>query len=835
MQNHKPYFLFLCIIVTCDIHASDYFDSSLLATDISDYEGVDLSIFSKPGGGLEGERDVSVYINNSFYTRKSLYFRNSMSGALEPDFPEGFFSNILSSEFIPKIGDGKITSDHLRKEVPYSNVIFEQENAKVNISIPQAFLDGHANLKSEPDSWDPGIPAFLMDYRLSGTRNKNSYSLSENLYTSYAFGLNFEGWRARSSANFISNRIDHKSGKDIKNNQFNMFNSYLEKDFGHIRSTIRIGELYTTGMINDSFGFLGATIFSNDEMLNDRLRSYSPTIHGIANSQALVTVSQNGRIVLQTNVPPGPFELNDFTLLGLSGDLFVHIKESNGQEHSFIQPFSSLPEMKREGVTGYSFSVGRYERNGLSDKYEEPEFIYGSYSRGFKHGITLYGESIQSENYQLFGFGSTLSLGEVGAISGDISFSRAQKNNEINNGQSYGFKYSKNKIETGTTLTLATYRYSTSDFYSFNDFVLKDGSSSLFRMDKLKNRVTLNLNQSLYDFGSITLTASQQDYWSSCKENKSLSLSHSFNLYGIYLSNSFSLDQLSGYGFATKSNKTWGLYATIPLRNFFPNKEIANNSLSYNMTKNNDKISHSTSLIGIIPDTRVQYRISNGWGSLKENRSNAFSLNYNGEYLSSNIGYTRTGDSDTIDYSVSGSSVLYPWGIAFGVDSVLNGVGIVDTDGVSGVPVRQGGKTSLFGTSIVSSMTPYTENRIDLDPQDLDEDIFLAQTSKKVTPEKGAVVLLKYDVHKGKQVVFNLRKSDGSLLPFGTLVSLSGRDKENTGIVDDEGRVYLAGVPEKGNLIASFGKGKSCSISFDLTRMKTKGNMAVIEYQGECK
>ncbi|HHH7531542.1 TPA: fimbria/pilus outer membrane usher protein, partial [Escherichia coli] len=146
-------------------------------------------------------------------------------------------------------------------------------------------------------------------------------------------------------------------------------------------------------MILDSVSFRGVRLYSNDDMLNSRLRNYAPSIRGFARTQAVVVVTQNGRQVYQTNVPAGPFELNDFSISGYSGDLVVTVRESDGSEHSFIQPFSTLPEMKREGVSGFELSAGRYDNSGSEEYYDAPSFMYGAWSRGFAGGITVFGET----------------------------------------------------------------------------------------------------------------------------------------------------------------------------------------------------------------------------------------------------------------------------------------------------------------------------------------------------------------------------------------------------------------------------------------------------------
>ncbi|TYN37885.1 hypothetical protein FYM02_25810, partial [Salmonella enterica subsp. enterica serovar Typhimurium] len=60
-------------------------------------------------------------------------------------------------------------------------------------------------------------------------------------------------------------------------------------------------------------------------------------------------------------------------------------------------------------------------------------------------------------------------------------------------------------------------------------------------------------------------------------------------------------------------------------------------------------------------------------------------------------------------------------------------------------------------------------------------------------------------------------------------------DIENTGIVGDEGRVYLAGIPEKGKLIASWGKNNSCQVIFNNIQQSDKKSGVIFEKNLVCK
>lgn len=814
--------------------SDDYFDPSLLAG--LENESIDMSVFAHPGGGVEGKQDVSIYVNNDFYTRRVLSFRNFGEKGLLPIFPCGFFDNLLTQEYRSKQQIAQSSIDFMSR-VPYSSITFNQGEGRVDIHIPQAFLARAAQLRSAPDTWENGVPALLMDYSLTGNRNDSVGYSSRSLAASARLGVNLGPWRLRTSGNYNWYLTDSRWWHSRSKNTY-FYNTYIERDISALLASLRIGEVSTGGMILDSISFRGVRLYSNNEMLNPRLQSYSPTIRGFAHSQAVVVIKQNGHQVYQTNVPPGPFELNDFYISGYSGDLAVTVRESDGSEHSFIQPFSTLPEMKREGVSGFELSIGRYNNSGSEDYYEAPLFVYGSWSRGFNHGITIFGETLQAGKYQSAGIGSTLSLGRAGAISADVSVSRAEKYDSIHIGQSYGLKYSRSQVETGTTVTLATYRYASRDFYSFGDFVSRTEQAHYLWDNRMKNRMSLSLNQDLGELGSLSLITSQQDYWDTNEVNRSLSLSHSFNLKNIYFSTTFSMDQMSGRTYGYDHNRQINFYISVPLSQIMGREEPTNSSLSWTAMRTGHQLQHTATLNGRVPGTSVRYRVGKGWGNRYAGDGETASLTWNGDFTTGSLGYTRSGGYRTTDFSLAGSTVAWINGVAFGSNTVTdNGAIVVNTNGVSGIGTSAGGRTSWLGTALISSPQLYTENRIDLRTDGLPDDIVLAETSARTVPTRGAVVVLDYTVYRGGQVVFTLKRPDGSVLPFGSIVSLllsdKGSNKVNTGIVGDEGKVYLAGVPDKGELVVNTGENK-CHANFVLPQDK-KRTSPVMETVAVCR
>lgn len=94
-----------------------------------------------------------------------------------------------------------------------------------------------------------------------------------------------------------------------------------------------------------------------------------------------------------------------------SGDLTVTIKESDGSEQKFVQPFSSVALLQREGHLKYSLSAGEYRAGNYNSA--EPKFGQLDAMYGLPYGFTVYGGAIFSDDYYSLAGG----LGKTSVIS----------------------------------------------------------------------------------------------------------------------------------------------------------------------------------------------------------------------------------------------------------------------------------------------------------------------------------------------------------------------------------------------------------------------------------
>lgn len=169
----------------------------------------------------------------------------------------------------------------------------------------------------------------------------------------------------------------------------------------------------------DSNSFRGIRLYSSDSMYPDSMQGYAPTVRGVAKTNARVVVRQNGYIVYQTYVPPGPFELTDINPQMTNGNLEVTVEEKDGSIQKYVQPYSTVPVLQREGRAKYDVVIGRF-RSGINDQ-DNPFYSQATLLYGLSDGYTLYGGSQMSNHYKSYALGLGINIGEWGATSFDFT------------------------------------------------------------------------------------------------------------------------------------------------------------------------------------------------------------------------------------------------------------------------------------------------------------------------------------------------------------------------------------------------------------------------------
>ena len=578
----------------------------------------------------------------------------------------------------------------------------------------------------------------------------------------------------------------------------------------------------------DSVQYRGAQLASDDNMYPDSLRGFAPIVRGIAQSNAQVTVRQNGYIIYQSYVPPGAFAITDLYPTAASGDLNVTIKEADGSERSSVQPFSAVPVMLREGRLKYALTTGEY-RTTNSDA-QTPYFGQGTLIYGLPYDSTAYGGLLIADNYNAQVLGLGHGFGHWGSLSMDVTQAKAELDTgQKDSGQSYRFQYAKDIETTNTTFTLAGYRYSTSGFYDFQETneIGSWGQDDRWRQNYNKrSKAQVNINQSLGSYGNVYINAHQQNYWRRSGVERNVSLGYNVSSQGVSYGVSYTLSQTPE---RYSKDQQLSFNVQVPF-----DKLIPHSWASYNLnTSKNGDTSQQVGLSGTaLADNNLNYNVSQNYANQGMGASGNASANYLGTYGEARAGYSYTRHSQQVNYGVQGGIIGHADGVTFSQQQGET-IALVKAPGASGAKVQNntGVRTDWRGYAVVPYISTYRQNRVALDTESLSDDVDIETATQTVIPTRGAVVLANFQTRVGSRVLMTLRHKDKPL-PFGATATLEGEANapENKGIVGTDGQVYFSGVADHGRLHVTWGnrRDQQCSVEFTLPASDVTSSIKVL-------
>lgn len=814
-------FTFKCTVLSIAIYsllysqfnlAEDFFDPSLIEGVSDQNKYIDLSVFNK-GGQAEGTYLSEIYLNSNYVIQQRVRYSHAEGGnQLLPALSKADYVKFgvlpNATPAFMNIPDDEIIKN-ISTVIPDAFAKYNFEQNRLDISIPQQYVHRVAQGTVAESQWDDGISALFANYNYSGASTKTDgiSGYQNNSYLNLRSGLNIGPWRLRNYS--IYSHSNHTE-------KWQNINTYVERDIKSIKGRLVIGDSYTPSDMFDSFSFRGAQLASDDAMQPTSLRGFAPVVRGIAQSNAQITIRQNGSIIWQSYVPPGPFMINDLYPTAASGDLEVTIKEADGTVRTFIQPFSSVPIMLREGRFKYSLTVGEYRSRSKGDK--TPSFLQATGIYGLPYTSTIYSGVITSKHYNSLLLGLGKSLGDLGSISFDATIANAKMLGENNTGGSFRFQYSKEVLSTGTSFSLAGYRYSTSKYRDFSEAngyyentpiyysngtldedEIRKGYAIWRNGQRKRDRLQLSINQTLGDYGSLYVTGYQQQYWSNSGKERSLNLGYNKSYKGINYSFNYSYSKDMYYG---RKDQTFSLTMQIPL-------DFIHSNTWLNLSTSSDDKGNNTTTAGIsgtvLEDNNLSYNLQQGYTNRGVGSSGGASVDYKASFGEYQVGYNYTRYTQQVNYSAMGGIVVHPHGVTFSqpLGETIALVRAKDADNVK-VIGNPGISTDRWGNAIVPYVSPYQRNDLSLDTSSLGARADISTNTRTVVPTRGAIVLANYPTSIGYKVFVTLQ---GVNIPFGAKATVSNNGVVSTGIVDDGQKVYLNGAPIEGTISVSWADG----------------------------
>ncbi|WP_084715884.1 fimbria/pilus outer membrane usher protein [Vibrio galatheae] len=799
------------------------FDPAFLK--LSNNNSVDLSRFSAGANALPGTYPSSVFVNNQLIKTANVTIKSDESNATWPCITKNIIKNIsfdytrLSAQFTASLSDVEECID-VAGLIPGSSVSYDSNESRLDIQIPQLYMKREARGSVSPELWSDGVPAFMVNYNVN-TYSSHSYGEDyQSTFASISTGVNIDDWYFRQSGTI--------SWADSGVPEYSGTNAYIQRDITPWQGRVTIGQTNTSGKLFDTLPFTGVTFNTDERMLPDSQRGYAPEIHGIAKTTARVTVKQNDRVIYETTVSPGEFLIDDLYPTGFGGNLEVSVLESDGSEQHFLVPYSSMAQLLRPGSHSFSATVGEYRDSNLQ---EAPMFFEGSYQRGLTNSLTGYAGIQANQDYYALQAGTAIGT-PIGAFSVDVTHARTVLPSGLDAevGQSYQFRFSKNITETGSDLSLAAYRFSTDGYMDFQtamrtrDQILLGNDAS--NVNRAKSRFVLTASQRLpRGWGQFYISSSAENYWQE---------SGRFEQYQAGYNNRYQA-------------LTWGV-------------SVNRSEDAHGVAQNNFQLTFSMPLgqadSGTVPQLRAtlnrdtqgterqQVNISDTIGDSNQfsygvtvNNSNrsATSGDVNLGYLTPvsnlNMNYSVGEDYQSTSVRASGSVIVHSGGLTMS-PYTGNTFALVKAEGAEGARVSgySGIQIDSNNYAIVPYLNPYQMNEISIDPSMMSNKVELLNTSDKVSPKAGAVVLIEYETNKGTPILID-SMVQGVPVPFGATVFDS--EGQMVGSVGQGGQIYARVSTTTGRLKVSWGQteAEQCQLNYALTG---KEQAAIPRFTTEC-
>lgn len=783
------------VIYTNSAISEDIFDINAINTGIeSQVADVNsLGYLSQVGGQLPGTYYVDIYINNNLVVNKSITFvyddkiKKLIPEVTKKMLLEWGVKNSVSQEF-SDMNENEYVKN-IETLIPSAKLGYHFEVNQLQLSIPQIGLENTSRGYVEPSEWDDGINAAFVNY--TARYNKYWYKDRDNNNNSFLglrSGINLNAWRLRNHSTY---------SKTMDESHWNNLQTYLERDIRTLKSRLTIGETSSDNGVMESNPFRGVKLASDESMLPQSQRGFAPVVTGIAQTNAIVTVRQNGNVIYQTTVPPGEFSINDLYPTSYSGDLDVTIEETNGTTRSFIQPFSAVPMMQRAGSLKYSLDIGKYN---VDNARRKPNFAQASAIYGLPYNMSIYGGFLVSADYQAYTMGTGVNLGNIGAISTDITQASTTLIDKTKaDGQSYRVQYSKYLPGTGTSFSLASYRYSTKNYYDFSS-----SNNYFYDIGRKKQQFQASISQSLDGIGYFSVNGYQQYYWDKGGSDKNLTMSFSSNYNAMNYSVAYSYMKQD---YSNTNDQMLSVNLSIPFDIGQKNNWV---NYSYNTSRKGDSTS-SLSFNGTrLEDNNLQYDITQRYNHSRNEYSNSVSANYiisAGEY---SAGYNYDPKYNSVDLGATGALLLHSGGITAS-RTIYDSAVLVKAEDIDNLKVNnaQALYTDASGYAVIPTVTRYERNKVSVDTATLTGNNDVAINTTTVVPTQGAIVLANFQAKRGARILLRLINK-GKPIAFGTQVFVFEKDNQVTsGIVANDGEVYLSGVPEQSVIKVKWGNNQT--------------------------
>ncbi len=538
-----------------------------------------------------------------------------------------------------------------------------------------------------------------------------------------------------------------------------------------------------------------------NDIVTDPQLSYS----GTAALPTTVDVYVDNLNAWSGTVPPGPFTLTDLPMIDGNGAATIVIRDEAGNEETKKIDFFASETLLGKGRLDFSLEAGvaREDFGSKNSSYGNDRMAIASLRYGVTDRLTLQGHVEAS---------SDLAAASAGISS--VLFNRAEFGLSLGASRFQGKTGYMGHFDLRTELAGMDLRFSStrhSDDYADLAYAtaLAQGSGTtdldLLRPAKARDVLSLSapLSSNAFNFSSLGVNLVNLEY--ADERNTILSGSYSrrmkwrdANLYVSGFKNFASGD----YGFSARISVPLG--KTTNLSSSFTSDSPGTKTAGLRVDRYLD---HDVGSFGYTAtlDTNADGDL---WGQAYGSYRTRYGV------IDARLQRMSSGRVSAAA-GVEGAVVLTNAGVIAG-NRINDGFAVVDL-GIRDTPVllhnQPVAKTGPMGKALVPGLTPYQQNRVSIDPDDLPLNANLNATAMQAVPARHSGVTLRMGRGVSASALVVLRDGAGQVIPVGSQVRVNGRSAGF--IVGYDGEVWLEHLRHSNRITVNTGQGQ-CRAAFAL-------------------
>ncbi|HCD3191331.1 TPA: fimbrial biogenesis outer membrane usher protein [Klebsiella oxytoca] len=730
-----------------------------------------------------GLQNIRIILNNT----KELYLNLDINDAGKLCLDDSLIES-LKLNLKENVSD---SCHQLNQYFPSAKIKYLPTSNTIEILLPE---DAFSIKPNETASSDGGY-AFFSNYDVYGMKYSSSHD-REIYHGRFESGINFSNWVLR-------NQSDYSYG--YNSHRYEINETTLSRAVKSINSSIQLGQINTYGNLYSGTTITGIQLYS-DGSLNDEDRLTIP-VTGIAEHDATLEISQNGRVLYRTLVSAGYYEINHVRNVSQGQPLDIKLIDTAGQEKKYSVATANI--IQGHNSSSYLLSLGKFRAPSRGGNYDTPFVFNAEYGSGLY--LLNYFTGLQvSDSYQSM-------AGRINKQFESTPFSADAGITLSNNDGQTGAQYDSNIMSSYKSLSLGfSGLYRERNYLNINEATLKkhskiflDENTGWYNYDSNNNsRFTgsFMVGYMTSDFGSIGYTLGYTTNYANDKDTISHTVSYGWTVHDVRMNLNYQTRQNDGYTTFLSASIPLGKRSKITTRYQRRDGESDINTVysqrvgddfSYSLGASKDigssKYNHTTAVNGSFNMTTPYSKLAGS--TMRTNRS--FS-----SYMLSASG--AVGFADNLIFTSP-----YELGNTFGVVNVPGqpGVEIMSTGGERTV-------TNFWGTAVIPRLSTYQKSTVNLSTKRLPLNVRLRTNSFDYNVSHGTILTQKVDSLITKQLLLNVHDENGVLVQSGSSVFDSSGNLVS--LITGQGNLLLVNEQIGMPLTLKIANKGECSLSYSI-------------------